>query len=187
MGTSGFILIPMTPPTKYVTECAKCGFSGQANTVLGPSPKFKMDIRVTLKQMYARNARARIRAMHVIGFLHAEVVWHKPIIACYLVLPWRIRIGIGVGIGCAVAVEHLVWANEISVFSYVEISAVLTYGNEEFACRQISLRNDLRTAFACHHLRLKYYHKSSCAWQNVVAALYCVWQNVVKPTRTPLA
>ena len=29
--------------------------------------------------------------------------------------------------------------------------------------------------------------KSSGAWQNVVAALYCVWQNVVKPTHTPLA
>ena len=28
---------------------------------------------------------------------------------------------------------------------------------------------------------------SSCAWQNVVAALYCVWQNVVKPMECALA
>ena len=39
MGTSGFMLIPVTPLTEYVAECAKCGFSGQANTAWGPSPK----------------------------------------------------------------------------------------------------------------------------------------------------
>ena len=27
MGTSGFMLMPMTPPTQCVAECAKCGFS----------------------------------------------------------------------------------------------------------------------------------------------------------------
>ena len=39
MGTSGVMLIPVTPPTQCVAECAKCGFSGQANTAWGPSPK----------------------------------------------------------------------------------------------------------------------------------------------------
>ena len=28
-----------------------------------------------------------------------------------------------------------------------------------------------------------FFDKSSCAWQNVVAALYCVWQNVVNSAR----
>ena len=58
------------------------------------------------------------------------------------------------------AVERWVWANEISIFSYVEISAFFfTYGNGEFARTQISLRNDLRTAFVCRHLRLKYVYR----------------------------
>ena len=40
MGTSASVmLIPVTPPTQCVAECAKCGFSGQANTTWGPSPK----------------------------------------------------------------------------------------------------------------------------------------------------
>ena len=46
-------------------------------------------------------------------------------------VPRRVRIGVGVGIGCAMAVERWVWANEISIFSYVQISAfthVLTRG-----------------------------------------------------------
>ena len=30
-------------------------------------------------------------------------------------------------------------------------------------------------------------HIPSCAWHNVVAALYCVWQNVVKPMECALA
>ena len=53
-----------------------------------------------------------------------------------------------VGIGCAMAPERRVWANEISVFSYVEISALLKYGNGEFARTIISLRNALRTALS---------------------------------------
>ena len=40
MGTSGVLLIPVTPPTQCVAECAKCGFSGQANAAWGPSPKW---------------------------------------------------------------------------------------------------------------------------------------------------
>ena len=48
---------------------------------------------------------------------------------------------------------------------------------------------NLYTTVACRPLHGVHVwaHISSCAWQNVVAALYCVWQNVVKPTRTPLA
>ena len=34
--TSSLMLIPVTHPTR-VAECAKCGFSGQANTNWGPS------------------------------------------------------------------------------------------------------------------------------------------------------
>ena len=57
------------------------------------------------------------------------------------------------------AFERWVWANEISLFFYVEISALLTYGNGGVAHTQISLRSDLETAFACRRLRLKYIYK----------------------------
>ena len=92
MGTSGVMLIPVTPPTQCVAECAKCRFSGQAtqaNTAWGPStdlipwvhcpngPQFKMAVRVTSEHTYARNARARIRAVQLLGLLHTEVVWHR--------------------------------------------------------------------------------------------------------------
>ena len=39
MGTSGFMLIPVTPHRESIAECAKYGFSGQANTAWGPSLK----------------------------------------------------------------------------------------------------------------------------------------------------
>ena len=38
--TSGLMLIPVTHLTQCVAECAKCGFSGQANTTWGPSTEF---------------------------------------------------------------------------------------------------------------------------------------------------
>ena len=41
MGTSGLMLIPVTHPTQCVAECAKCGFSGQANMAWGPSTELE--------------------------------------------------------------------------------------------------------------------------------------------------
>ena len=79
---------------------------------------------------------------------------HKPITACYLVIPDVSRIGTGIGIGCAMAFECWVWPN-ISIFVYVEISTlILLYGNGGVAHTQILLRNDLGTAFVCRHLQL---------------------------------
>ena len=128
-GTSGLMLISVTHPTQCVAECTKCGFSGQANTTrgpsmdsVGPSPKrspINMAVRITSEHTYARNARARIRAIHVIGLLHTEIVWHTSqlphTIWCSPTHPhchwdWRI------GIGCAMAAERWVWANEIHIF-----------------------------------------------------------------------
>ena len=83
--------------------------------------------RVTSEHMYARNAQARIRAMHVTGLFDTQAN-HRMLFGA----PRRVRIGIGVGIGCEMAVERWVWANEISIFSYVEISALLMYRNGEF-------------------------------------------------------
>ena len=80
MGTSGFMLIPVTPPTQCVAECAKCGFSGANEHSLGSiaqtGPQSEMTVKVTSERTHARNARVRIRAMHVIGLLHTEAVWH---------------------------------------------------------------------------------------------------------------
>ena len=124
-GTSGLMLIPVTHPTQCVAECAKCGFSGQANTTWGPStdrpndPQFNMAVRITSEHTCARNAQARIRAIYVIGLLHTEIVWDTSqsphTIWCSPTRPhchwdWRI------GIGCAMAAERWVWANEISIF-----------------------------------------------------------------------
>ena len=53
--------------------------------------------------------------------------------------PRRVR----TGIGYAMATEHWVWANEVSIFFYLEISALLTYGNGRVAHTKISIRNDL--------------------------------------------
>ena len=115
------------------------------------APQFKMAIRVTSEHTYARNARARIRAIHVIGLLHTEVVWHTSqlphAIWCSLTLPhryWLCNGGWTLGI----------WANEISV-CFLRRDQCLTYGN--FA--KNSLQNHLRTAFACRYLRLKYVYR----------------------------
>ena len=163
MGTSGFILIPVNPPTQCVAECAKCGVQrASEHGMWGPpmslvlwvhhpnGPQFKMAVRVTSEHSYARNARARIRVVHVIGLytciqrLFDTQANHRTLFGA----PRSVRIGICVGIGCAMAVERSIWANEISLCSYVEISALLTYGNGEFARTQNFLRNDLRTPFA---------------------------------------
>ena len=56
--------------------------AGSAGKQTGPGVhrqnghQFKMAVRVTSQDVYAQNAWARIRAMHVIGLLHTEVVWH---------------------------------------------------------------------------------------------------------------
>ena len=157
MGTSGFMLIPVTHPTQCVAECTKCGFSGKANTAWGPSPtspQSKMAVRLTSEHMYAQNARARIRAMHVIGLLHTEVVWHT---SQSLHASW-----------CSLTHPHRYWRTlwwlavrwRLNVgYGPMRSVPLLTYGNGEFTRTQISLRNVLRTAFACRHLRLKYVYR----------------------------
>ena len=119
MGTRGVMLIPVTPPTRYVAEWAKRGFSGQANTAWGPSAKLSpiQNGRPSYIGAYVRTkctsqnlSRARNMVLAYRGCLT-----NKPITACYLVLP--------------------------------------------DARTQISLRNALRTAFACRHLRLKYVYR----------------------------
>ena len=86
---------------------------------VGPSPKRYGRSNYTSEHTHAQNARARIRAVHVIGLLHTEIVWHRSqsphTIWCSPTHPhchwdWRIRIG------CAMAAERWVWANEISIF-----------------------------------------------------------------------
>ena len=121
MGTSGLMLIPKTPLTKCVTECAKCGFSRQANWsgVHCPNgPQFFMAVWVTSEHTYgyAQNARARIWAVRVLGCciqrLFDTQASHRTLFGA----PQCVCIGLGVGIDCAMAFERLVWANEISIF-----------------------------------------------------------------------
>ena len=90
------------------------------------SPQFKMAVRVASEHTYARNARARIRAMHVIGLLHTEVVWHTSQSPHTIWCSRHVRVGIGVRRRdwlCDGGWTLGIWANEISIFSYVEISA----------------------------------------------------------------
>ena len=117
-----------THPTQCVAECAKCRFSGQANTIWGPptdrsnGPQFNMAVRITSEHTCARNAQARIRA----------IVWYTT--------RWDWRIGIG----CAMAAECWVWANEISIFFPRRDQCLTHVLTRKFARTQISLRNDQR-------------------------------------------
>ena len=80
-GTSGIMLIPVIHPTQCAAECAKCGFSGQANTTLGPSPK-RSPIQYDRPNFIGAFVRTKctsqnsIRTCYVIGLLHTEIVWH---------------------------------------------------------------------------------------------------------------
>ena len=155
------MLIPVTPPTQCVAGSAKCGFSGQANTAWGPSPK-RSPIQYGRPSYIGAYVRTKCTSQNSSCACNRVVAYrgyltHKPMTACYLVLPDGRHVRIG--IGCAMAVERRVWANEISTFSYPVISVYLTYGNGKFARTKSSLWNDLPTAFACHHLRLKYVYR----------------------------
>ena len=153
MGTSGLCWSPWLLPHNVLPNAQNAGSAGKRTQpgVHRPNgPQFNMAVRVTSEHTYARNAWAGIRAVHIIGLLNTEVVWQTSQSLHAICCIW-----IGVGIGCAMAFERWVWANEISIFFYVEISALLTYGNGWVARTQIPLLNDLETAFACRHLRLK--------------------------------
>ena len=71
------MLIPVTRSTQCVAECAKCGFSGQANTTLvhPRSSVFHrpMAVRITLR---ATSSQDSSRNIHATGLLHTEIVWH---------------------------------------------------------------------------------------------------------------
>ena len=132
------MLIPVTLPHNVLLNAQNAGSVGKQTRpgVHRPNgPQFKMAVRVTSEHTYAWNARARIWAMHVIGLLHTEVVWLTSqslhAIWCSLTRPhrdlhrdWLCDGGWTLGMGQ--------W--DISIFSYVEFSALLKYGNGAFAC-----------------------------------------------------
>ena len=80
--TSGLMLIPVTHPTHCVAECAKCWFSGQANTTWGPSTESVVHRpiqygRPNYIRAYVRTkctSQNSSRRLHVIGLLHTEIV-----------------------------------------------------------------------------------------------------------------
>ena len=110
--TSGLMLIPVTHPTQCVAECAKCGFSGQANTTWGPSTEFSSP---SPDSIWPSEFHRSIRTHNTL----ANHRTHNTRPHCHF--DWRM------GIGCAMAAERWVWANEKPYFSYVEIH-VLTQG-----------------------------------------------------------
>ena len=102
------MLIPVTHSTQYVAECAKCRFSGQANTTLvqprisvfhRPNPIWPSELDYT---------RARIRA----GFLCTEIVWHTSQ-SPHTITRDRIAILIA---AWGLAVQRWVWTNEKPYF-----------------------------------------------------------------------
>ena len=109
-------------PHNVLLNAQNAGLAGKRTRLwvhLPNGPQFNMAVRITSEHTYTRNARARIRAVHVIGLLHTEIVWHTSqsphSIWCSPMHPychwdWRI------GIGCAMAAECWVWASEISTF-----------------------------------------------------------------------
>ena len=106
--------------------------------------QFNMAIRITSEHTYAQNARDKIRAVRIISCciqrLFDTQANHRKLFGA----PRRIRIGIG----RAMAFECWVQTNEISIFFYVEISAILMYGNGGVAHTQIFTSDWLGTAFA---------------------------------------
>ena len=120
------MLIPVTHSTQCVTECAKCGFSGQANTTFvqpqsfyGPITRSNMAVRITL---------------------------HTSRVLAYRDCLTRDRIAILIG-AWGLAVQRWVWTNEKPYFFYAEVSALFTYWHGEmgeFARKQISLRKRAR-------------------------------------------
>ena len=126
------MLIPMTHSTQCVAECAKCGFSGQANTTLGPSTEFSIPSpdqiwaygRPNYIGEYTREPgfEPYMQQGFCIQRLFDTLANHRTHNTrphCHF--DWRM------GIGCAMAAERWVWTNEKPYFSYVEISALLTY------------------------------------------------------------
>ena len=115
------MLIPVIHSTQCVAECAKCGFSGQANmTMVHPrSSVFHRPIQCGRPNYIT----------HEPGFEPGSCVQrlfdtlanhrtHNTQPHCHF--DWRM------GIGCAMAAEHWVWTNEKPYFSYVEVSALRT-------------------------------------------------------------
>ena len=89
-GTS-VLLIPVTHPTQCVAECAKCGFSGQANTTLGPSPK-RSPIQYGHPNYIGAYLRTKCTSQNSSRTCNRVVAYrdcltHKPITAHHLVLP----------------------------------------------------------------------------------------------------
>ena len=88
------MLIPVTHPTQCVAGCAKCGFSGQANTTLGPSPKRSpiMPFQCGRPNYIGAYVRMKSRSQNLIRICNRVVAYrdcltHKPIPAQHLVLP----------------------------------------------------------------------------------------------------
>ena len=143
MEISSDMLIPMTP---FHTMChwmqISAGSVGKrtwpgVQCPNGPNSIWPSELH--RNNTYAQNERDRIWDVRIIRLLHTEVVWHTSqslhAIWCFPTRPQRDC----VRIGCEMAFERWVWTNEISIFFYVEISALLMYGNGGVAHTQISL------------------------------------------------
>ena len=102
--TSSLMLIPVTHPTQCIAECAKCGFSGQANTTWGPSTEFSGP---SPDSIWPSELNQSIRTHNTL----ANHCTHNTHPHCHF--DWRM------GIGWAMAAQRWVWANEKPYFSYV--------------------------------------------------------------------
>ena len=141
------MFIPVTHPTQCAAECAKCGFSRQANTNWVPLPKWSpiqygrpnyIGAYVCAKCMSQNLSRACNRVV-----AYRDCFTHKPFTAHNLVLPDTSALPLGLVLGLAVRWRLNVGYGPMRYpyFSYIEISALLTYWHREFARTQISLRN----------------------------------------------
>ena len=118
------MLIPVTHSTQCVAECAKCGFSEQANTTLvhPRSSVFHRPIQygrpnyITREPGFEPYMQQGCCIQRLFDTL-ANHRTHNMRPHCHF--DWRM------GIGCVMAAERWVWTNEKPYFSYVEISALL--------------------------------------------------------------
>ena len=78
-GLAVFCWFPRLFPHNVLPNAQNAGSTGKQTRpgVHRPNgPQFNMAVWGKSEHMYAQNARARIRAVHVIGLLHTQVVWH---------------------------------------------------------------------------------------------------------------
>ena len=120
MGTSGLMLIPVTHLHTMCCRMRKMRVQWASEHSLGfinqtvPDSIWPSELHRSIRthEMHPSNNSSRT-CNRVVAL--QRLSWHTSQSPHAIWCSRRVRIEIGVGIGCAMAVEHWVWSNEISI------------------------------------------------------------------------